>query len=94
MVYSGKVRNGVVVLEGGEKLAEGTTVRVEPIIDDSSYWHGKSIEELAREQGTKPVRSLDELGSKLSKEELDEMFDGFDEWLARSRRNNLLSGDD
>ncbi len=31
MTYRGKVANGVVVLEGDARLAEGTTVLVEPI---------------------------------------------------------------
>jgi len=31
MVYMGKVENGVVRLDDGEHLAEGTVVRVEPI---------------------------------------------------------------
>ncbi len=31
MVYQGRVRNGVVVLEGGVKLPEGTAVKVETI---------------------------------------------------------------
>ncbi|NUQ45706.1 MAG: hypothetical protein HUU22_06715 [Phycisphaerae bacterium] len=31
MTYRGRVRNGVVVLEGKARLAEGTPVRVEPL---------------------------------------------------------------
>jgi len=31
MCYTGKVRNGVVVLDNGADLAEGTVVRVEPM---------------------------------------------------------------
>lgn len=31
MTYNGKVHNGVVVLDDGTKLAEGTRVRVEPL---------------------------------------------------------------
>lgn len=31
MTYSGRVKNGVVVLEDGAALSEGTPVRVEPI---------------------------------------------------------------
>jgi len=31
MEYEGQVRNGVVVLEGGKTLPEGTRVRVEPV---------------------------------------------------------------
>lgn len=31
MVYQGKIQNGVVVLEPGVQIPEGTSVRVEPI---------------------------------------------------------------
>ena len=31
MTYRGRVRNGVVVLEGEAKMPEGTEVRVEPV---------------------------------------------------------------
>ncbi len=33
MVYVGRVQNGVVVLDHGQELAEGTVVRVEPVTD-------------------------------------------------------------
>jgi hypothetical protein len=33
MTYEGKVINGVVVLESGAKLPEGTSVRIEPLED-------------------------------------------------------------
>ncbi len=32
MTYTGRVQNGVVVLDNGADLAEGTPVRVEPIV--------------------------------------------------------------
>lgn len=31
MTYRGKVHNGVVVLENGDRIPEGTEVRVEPV---------------------------------------------------------------
>ena len=33
MSYRGRVQNGVIVLEGPERLPEGTQVRVEPVED-------------------------------------------------------------
>jgi hypothetical protein len=36
MVYLGKVKNGVVVLESGVGLPDGTAVRVEPLRQDDS----------------------------------------------------------
>lgn len=35
MEYQGKVTNGVVVLEGGRALPEGTRVRVEPLEEEA-----------------------------------------------------------
>ena len=31
MIYQGKVQNGTIVLEGNQRLPEGTTVHVEPV---------------------------------------------------------------
>ena len=36
MTYRGRVENGVVVLDGSVRLAEGTVVRVEPVQDTQS----------------------------------------------------------
>jgi hypothetical protein len=36
MSYRGKVKDGVVVLEGGIKLAEGTEVEVQPVVETTS----------------------------------------------------------
>jgi hypothetical protein len=36
MVYLGKVKNGVVVLEGGTGLPDGTEVRVEALVRDEN----------------------------------------------------------
>lgn len=33
MTYRGKVANGVIVLDGDQKLPEGTSVTVQPIVD-------------------------------------------------------------
>ena len=33
MTYRGQVKNGMVVLEGGSSLPEGTVVRVEPVVE-------------------------------------------------------------
>ena len=35
MTYRGEVRNGVIVLEPGASLVEGTIVRVEPVLASS-----------------------------------------------------------
>jgi hypothetical protein len=35
MTFRGEVKNGVIVLEPGASLVEGTVVRVEPVLEDS-----------------------------------------------------------
>ena len=42
------------MLDDAAKLPDGTPVRVEVERRDSDFWNGKSVEELAREQGVKP----------------------------------------
>lgn len=37
MEYQGKITNGVVVLDGGHRIPEGTAVRVSPIEDQPSW---------------------------------------------------------
>ena len=56
MVYLGKVRNGVVVLENGTGLPDGTDVRVEPFSrDESAVVEGPTLaEQFADVIGTVP----------------------------------------
>ena len=51
MTYRGRVKNGVVVLEGAVSLSEGTIVRVEPIEDAESGADGSVYDRLARMAG-------------------------------------------
>jgi hypothetical protein len=41
VTYLGEIRGGVVVLEQGVRLAEGTVVRVEPVTTESASGTGK-----------------------------------------------------
>jgi hypothetical protein len=56
MVYRGKVKNGVVVLENGTGLPDGTEVRVEPLArDESTAVEGPTLaEQFADIIGTVP----------------------------------------
>ncbi|MFI5379239.1 MAG: hypothetical protein ACHRHE_08080 [Tepidisphaerales bacterium] len=76
MTFRGHIRNGVAVLDDPVHLPEGTAVQVEaePVVSD--FWSNKTIEELAREQGVKPIRSLDDLAGDWPAE------DSIDEFLA------------
>ena len=51
MTYRGRVKNGVVVLEGAVSLSDGTKVRVEPIDDLESGADGLVYDRLARIAG-------------------------------------------
>ncbi|MGA2233517.1 MAG: hypothetical protein ABSH22_21640 [Tepidisphaeraceae bacterium] len=61
MAYRGRVKNGVVVLDSPVALPDGTRVRVEVETAQPDFRIGKSVEELAREQGVKPVSDLSKL---------------------------------
>lgn len=61
MTYRGHIKNGVAVIEGFPDLPEGTPVRIEVDQADSDFAQAKTVDELAEEQGVKPVNSLDDL---------------------------------
>jgi hypothetical protein len=52
MTYRGIVSNGVVVLPGPKPL-NGTVVEVTLVSAD--FWQSRTLDELAREQGVRPV---------------------------------------
>ena len=43
MTYRGTVRRGVVVLEGGVTLAEGTAVEMHPLSAAAGAWEGPGV---------------------------------------------------
>ncbi len=61
MVYLGKVKNGVVVLENGTRLPDGTDVRVEPFSrDERAAAEGPTLaEQFADIIGTVPELPAD-----------------------------------
>ena len=74
MTFRGHIKNGVAVLDPGVALPDGTPVRVEIELDDSKFRIGKSVDELAREQGIRPIGSAAELAIDWPHEEsLDEL---------------------
>ncbi len=58
MTYNGHIKNGVAVLDTPVTLPDGTRVRVEVEPAGSEFWTAKTVEELAREQGTPLVSNL------------------------------------
>lgn len=81
MTYRGHIRNGVAVLDQAVSLPDGTPVRIEVERIDGDVWRGKSVEELAREQGVQPVKNLDDLAGDWPEDE------SVDEFLALIRRS-------
>lgn len=61
MTYLGRIKNGVAVLDQPVTLPDGTHVRVEVETAGWELLSGKSVEDLAREQGIQPVTNLADL---------------------------------
>ncbi|HEV2948865.1 MAG TPA: hypothetical protein VGX70_15945 [Gemmataceae bacterium] len=64
---------------GGKK-----TLRPAPLVQD--FWRTKTIEQLAKEQGVKPIENPDDLLGDFWPE--DESIDDFLLWLRRLRRDD------
>jgi hypothetical protein len=79
MTYRGHIKNGVAVLDAPVTLPDGTRVRVEVEPAGSEFWSGKTVEELAREQGVQPIKNLADLAMDWPEEE------SVDEFLALVR---------
>jgi hypothetical protein len=77
MTYRGHIRNGVAVLDERVALPDGTPVRVEVDGLPGDFWANKSIEDLAREQGVKPIQSVGELAGEWPPEETVDEFLAF-----------------
>jgi hypothetical protein len=61
MTYRGLIKNGVAVLNAEVALPDGTPVRVEVESDNRDFLRGKSVDELAREQGVQPRSAAGDL---------------------------------
>jgi hypothetical protein len=79
MTYRGQIKNGVAVLDTPVVLPDGTRVRVEVEAGGSEFWGGKTVEELAREQGVEPINNPADLAIDWPGEE------SVDEFLALVR---------
>jgi hypothetical protein len=75
MVYRGHIKNGVAVPDESVSLPDGTPVRIEVDRADDDFWAGRTVEDLAREQGAKPIQSLGDLAIDWPEEDLiDELI--------------------
>ena len=79
MVYRGHIKGGVAVIDGAIKLPDGTPVRVEVESIQSDFWQGKTVEQLAIEQGVQPFNGSTNLRADWPDE------DNVDEFLALVR---------
>ncbi len=94
MTYEGHIENGVVVFDRPVPLPEGTEVRIEPLRpveqrespSHDEFWRDRTLDEVAAEQGVKPVTDLDEARGGWPKDELD---DGFEQAVASWREAEL-----
>ncbi|HYE63629.1 MAG TPA: hypothetical protein VD997_16680 [Phycisphaerales bacterium] len=81
MDYRGVYQDGVIKPDGDVSFPNGTPIEFQPVVDSSREdairradhlaKNPPSLDELAREQGVRPLRSLDEIGSA-------ELFADFD----------------
>jgi hypothetical protein len=76
MTFRGHMQNGVAVLDTPAGLPDGTPVRVEVERVESPFWQNLSVGDLVREQGLRPVVSVDELAGDWPEE------DSVDDFLA------------
>ena len=93
MTYEGHIENGVVVFDRPVPLPEGTGVRVEPLppvqresSPSHEFWRDRTLDELAAEQGVKPVTDLDKALGGWPDDELD---DGFAQAVASWREAEM-----
>jgi len=77
MTYRGHIKNGVGALDDAARLPEGTAVRIEVEYADADFWKNKSIEDLIREQGVKPIQNFQELAIDWPEEDSIEEFLAF-----------------
>jgi hypothetical protein len=92
MNFQGHVENGMVILDQPLPFPDGTPVRVEPIaLTSGSFWQSLSLDELARQQGVRSPRSVDELQGGWPADEVD---DDFEENLQMSRTSGSEQGSD
>ena len=83
MTYRGHIKNGVAVLDDPTTLPDGTPVRVEVEPLNSDFWKGKTVEELAREQGVGPCTDPGDLAGDWPEE------DSIDDFLAFIKRSRI-----
>jgi hypothetical protein len=87
MSYQGHVENGVVVFDEPAQLAEGTAVRVEPVVAATlDFWQPRSLDQLAMSQGVSAPCSFDDLVGGWPEDELD---DGFEDVVTQWRQQEL-----
>jgi hypothetical protein len=60
-IHHGRIERGMDVLNTPIPLPDGTRVRVEVESPDAQFWRGKTVEELALEQGVESVASVSDL---------------------------------
>jgi hypothetical protein len=75
MTFRGHIRNGVAVLDHPGQIPDGTRVRIEVDPVHAAFWQNKSVDQLAHEQGVRPMQQLSELvGSWPVEDSIDEFL--------------------
>jgi len=80
------LRNGNPAFAVGESVTAEPAAESEPVIDDVEFWQEKTAEELAAEQGVKPIQRLEEIwGAGADLWDSEEEFETFLQSIRRPR---------
>jgi hypothetical protein len=75
MTVDGHMQSGVAVPDSPIQLPDGTPVRINVLPANSAFWQNKTVEQLAQEQGVRPISDIEELAGDWPPE------DSMDEFL-------------
>jgi hypothetical protein len=83
MTLQGHIKNGIAIIDGPVRLPDGTRVDISVREEDAGFWSGKSIGELAKEQGVSPAVDVISLAGDWP---ADESVDDFLQEIRSGRR--------
>ena len=83
MIVQGHTKDGLIIPDKPLNLPNGVLVRIETDNIKSDFWENKSIDDLEREQGVKPIVPVEQLSGSCPP---DDDIDEFLTWLREARK--------